>query len=272
MTGCKRAPWLTTLCSVLALSAMLPGAGRAEPAGGELDAVLQTAIGDYVAAHPETIERIVKDYLVSHPEVLQASLLELLKRRKPTVADSVASKAAIVKANAPALFESAHQVTIGNPKGAVTMVEFFDYNCGFCKRALADTLSLMKSDPNLRIVLKEFPILGSGSLEAARVAVAVRMQDPGGERYLAFHQKLLSGRGPANQSTAIDAAREAGLDVATIERDMASDDVQATLGENARLAKDLGITGTPGYVVGDNVIVGAVGLAALDNRIKAAAH
>ena len=94
-------------------------------------------------------------------------------------------------------------MTLGNPQGDVTLVEFFDYSCGFCKRALSDMLALLKDDPKLKIVLKEFPILGPGSVEAARVAVAVRMQDPGGQKYLAFHQELLGAPGPATRDRAL---------------------------------------------------------------------
>ena len=109
----------------------------------------------------------------------------------------------------------------GNPQGDVTFVEFFDYNCGYCKRAMDDMFALMKSDPKLKVVLKEFPVLGPGSVEAARVAVAVRMQDKTGKKYMDFHQKLLSGRGQADKARALAVAKEVGLDVARIERDMA---------------------------------------------------
>src|SRR6202012_6178379 len=104
---------------------------------------------------------------------------------------------ASVSENAATIFNSPRGVMLGNKDGDVTFVEFFDYNCGYCKRAMADMLDLMKNDSNLKVVLKEFPVLSEGSIEAARVAVAVRMQDPGGAKYLDFHQKLLGGRGQA---------------------------------------------------------------------------
>ncbi len=111
-----------------------------------------------------------------------------------------------------AIFNSPRGVVLGNKDGDVTFVEFFDYNCGYCKRAMADMLDLMKNDPKLKVVLKEFPVLSEGSVEAAKVAVAVRMQDPSGKKYLDFHQKLLGGRGPADKARAMAAAKEAGLD------------------------------------------------------------
>ena len=100
-----------------------------------------------------------------------------------------------MKDNKETIFNSSRHVTVGNPQGDVTFVEFFDYNCGYCKRAMEDMIALMKDDPKLKVVLKEFPVLGQGSTEAARVAVAVRMQDKTGKKYLEFHQKLLTGRG-----------------------------------------------------------------------------
>jgi protein-disulfide isomerase len=150
------------------------------------------------------------------------------------------------------------------------MVEFFDYNCGYCKRALTDMLDLMKSDRKLKVVLKEFPVLGPGSVEAARVAVAVRMQDASGAKYLQFHQKLLSERGQVNKVRALAVAAEVGLDVARIETDMASDEVNLTLAESVKLARTLGINGTPGYVIGNTIVPGAAGLTVLADRVNAA--
>jgi protein-disulfide isomerase len=127
-------------------------------------------------------------------------------------------------------------------------------------------LTLLHDDPKLKIVLKEFPILGPGSAEAARVAVAVRMQDP--SKYLAFHQRLLGAPGPASKDKALAAARDAGLDMARLDQDMASAEVDATLAESYTLASALGLRGTPGYVIGDHVIQGAIGGAALKSAIQ----
>ena len=165
---------------------------------------------DVTAAQRGEIEKIVHDYLVAHPEVLQEAMAELEKRQ--TAAESEKHKSA-VKEHAQALFSSPDQVTLGNPSGNVTFVEFFDYNCGYCKRAMGDMLTLMKDDPNLKVVLKEFPVLGPGSVEAARVAVAVRMQDKTGKKYLEFHQKLLGGRGAADNARALAVAKEVGVDM-----------------------------------------------------------
>jgi len=211
------------------------------------------------------IERIVREYLLAHPEVLQEALGELDKRQ---AAAEIEKHRAAVKENAAAIYNSPRHVTLGNPQGDVTMVEFFDYNCGYCKRALSDMTDLMKKDPKLKVVLKEFPVLGPGSVEAAQVAVAVRMQDP--KKYLDFHQKLLLGRGQADKARALAVAKEVGLDIARIERDLKSDEVAKTLEESMKLAEALGLNGTPSYVIGNDVVIGAVGLAALSQKVQAA--
>jgi protein-disulfide isomerase len=131
-------------------------------------------------------------------------------------------------------------------------------------------LTLLKDDPKLKIVLKELPILGPDSLDAARVAVAVRMQDPGGQKYIAFHQELLGAPGPASREKALTAAKDQGLDMARLEQDISADEVGATLKEDVQLASAVGITGTPGYVIGKDVILGAVGVTGLKQQIEKA--
>ncbi len=210
------------------------------------------------------IEKIIKNYLVSHPEVLEEAMAELSKRQ--AAAESQKHEASVAQ-NAEAIFNSPRQVVLGNKDGDVTFVEFFDYNCGYCKRAMGDMLEIMKGDPKLKVVLKEFPVLSQGSVEAAQVGVAVRMQDPSGKKYLDFHQRLLNGRGAADKARAIQAAKEAGLDVARIEKDMASPEVRATLEENLKLAEAMGMNGTPSYVIGKQIVIGAVGVEALKEKI-----
>ena len=213
------------------------------------------------------IETIVRDYLLAHPEVLEEAMAELNKRQ--TAAEAEKQKASVA-ANAETIFNSPRGVVLGNKDGDVTFVEFFDYNCGYCKRAMADMLDLMKTDPKLKVVLKEFPVLSQGSVEAAQVAVAVRMQDPTGKKYLDFHQKLLGGRGAADKARAMAAAKDAGLDTARIEKDLASPEVRATIEENFKLAEAMGMNGTPSYVIGKQVVIGAVGLDNLREKIGVA--
>jgi protein-disulfide isomerase len=211
------------------------------------------------------VERIVREYLLAHPEVIQDVMNELDKRQ--TAAQAEKHKSAI-KEYSQSLFSSPRQVVLGNPAGNVTFVEFFDYNCGYCKRAMDDMLTLLKEDPKLKIVLKEFPVLGPGSVEAAQVAVAVHMQDKTGKKYLEFHQKLLGGRGEANRARALAVAKDIGADMARLDKDMQSPEVKATLQESFKLAEALGLNGTPSYVIGDDVVVGAVGLEALKEKVN----
>jgi protein-disulfide isomerase len=213
------------------------------------------------------IQKIIKDYLITHPEILEEVSAELTKRQAQAEAEK---HQAAITANANTIFNSPRGVVVGNKDGDVTFVEFFDYNCGYCKRAMDDMVGIMKNDPKLKVVLKEFPVLGPGSVEAAQVAVAVRMQDPTGKKYLDFHQKLLGGRGQADKARAMAAAKEAGLDVAKLEKDMTSPEVRATIEENFKLAESMGMNGTPSYVIGKQVVIGAVGAEALKEKINQA--
>jgi protein-disulfide isomerase len=207
----------------------------------------------------------IKDYLVSHPEVLRDAINALDKQDK-LAAEQARQKA--VQSYSATIYNSKHQADIGNPKGNATLVEFFDYNCHYCKGALPDISRLMKEDPNLRIVLKDFPVLGPGSVEAARVASAVRNQLQG-ERFWDFHNKLLATKGPVGKKEALAVAKEMGLDMAQLDKDMASKDVEEGLREVLAMADDLQINGTPTFVVGDQVVVGAVGYDELKSKIDA---
>jgi len=240
---------IAAVCAAL-LAICLPQASRADEFSGN---------------QRGQIERIVRDYLIAHPEVLQEAMAEIEKRQ--SAAEAEKHKTA-VKEHAQVLFSSPRQVNLGNPQGNVTFVEFFDYNCGYCKRAMADMLALMKDDPKLKVVLKEFPVLGPGSVEAAQVAIAVNMQDKSGKKYLEFHQKLLSGRGQADKAHAFAVAKDIGMNMTQLEKDFAGPEVKATLQESFKLAEALGLHGTPSYVIGSDVVVGAVGLPALQEKIN----
>jgi protein-disulfide isomerase len=252
---------------MIILLAPLASAQDRSPQSNQTTAPVSTmgAPEAFSAAQAREIESIVKNYLVQHPEVLQEAMEALDRRQKEAEADRARTT---IKDNNATIFNSTHQVVLGNPQGKVTMVEFFDYNCAFCKRAMADMLDLLKTNSDLKFVLKEFPVLGPGSLEAAHVAVAARMQDPSGKKYMEFHQKLLGGRGPADKTRALAVAKDVGFDMPRLEKDMNSDEVKVTIEENMKLADALGVSGTPTYVVGDEVVVGAVGLDELRAKIK----
>jgi protein-disulfide isomerase len=214
------------------------------------------------------IGTIIREYLLTNPELLKEVIAEMEKRDAQAEAEK--HRAAIAQ-HAPLIYSSTRQVTLGNPKGDVTVVEFFDYNCGFCKKAMTDMVDLMKADNGIKFVLKEFPVLGEGSTQAAQVAAAVRLQDKtGGKKYLDFHLKLLGGRGAADKARALAVAKEVGMDMKQLEKDMAGEEVKAQLEESFKLAEALGLNGTPSYVVGPNIVIGAVGIDTLKERVNMA--
>ena len=220
---------------------------------------------EFTPAQKQELGGFIKDYLVNNPDVLR-SAIEALDKHDKEAAD--AQRQQVVSSQASALFSSKYQATIGNPKGSATLVEFFDYNCHFCKGALPDVTKLMKDDPNLKLVLKDYPVLGPGSVEAAKVASAVRNQLPG-DKFWAFHSKLLASHGPVGKTEALAVARDLGLDMDRLNKDMGSPEIKSGLDEVMQLADSLQINGTPTFVVGQDVVVGAVGYDQLKDKVDA---
>ena len=202
---------------------------------------------------------IIRDYLVSNPEVLREVIQAL--ERKEKEAGAAAATAAISERGAE-IYRSDDDLVAGNPDGSVTMAEFFDYNCGYCKRAMSDVLALIESDKDLRVVFKEWPILGEGSRFAARAALASRRQD----KYWEFHLALMETRS-VNEATTLEVAERIGLDVEQLKADMEAPEVAAVIDRNMGLASALGIQGTPAFFIGDQFIPGAVGHEALSKAI-----
>lgn len=219
-------------------------------------------------ADKDAVKATIREYLTEHPEVIKEAT-DAYEKKQAENAEIAAAKAVSDKRDV--LFDSEHQAVVGKKDGDVTLVEFFDYNCGYCRKALDDMNALLGSDKNVRIVLKEFPILSRGSMEAAQVAVAVRMQSP--ERYLDFHNKLFRGREetgkPADRAQAMAVAKDMGLDLKRIEGDVQSKEARASLEESYELAQALNINGTPAFVVGDEVMHGAVGLDEIKSKLQA---
>ena len=221
------------------------------------------ANAEFSAAQKGEVEKIIKDYLLSHPDVLRDALAEMERRQK---LDEVVAREKAVTDQSAIILNSEYQVVLGNPNGKITLVEFFDYNCGYCKRAMDDMAKMMKADPDLRIVLKDFPVLGPGSVEAAQVASAVRNQFKG-EKFWDYHQKLLGTRGQIGKAQAMNVARDLGADMARLEKDLSAPAIKAGIDEVMRVADSLNLTGTPSYVLGTDVIVGAVGYQELQGKL-----
>ncbi len=212
--------------------------------------------GTFSDAQKTEIEGVIKDYLMKNPEVLRDALQEL--DRKQAEQETVAQQSAI-KDNAKAIYRTAHDLVGGNPEGNITVVEFFDYNCGYCKRAFKDVMTMMDKDKDVRLVLKEFPILGPGSIYAARAALASREQG----KYWEFHMALLGHNGKIDEETVNALATETGLDVDKLKKDMEAATVTDAIQQNMQLAETLKINGTPAFIIDQTLIPGAIGYAGL---------
>ncbi|HSM19695.1 MAG TPA: DsbA family protein [Hyphomicrobiales bacterium] len=231
-------------------------------AAGALGAVLALRVGGV-----DTTDRqaMVRDALMADPEIIRDAFVALQEREQ--AAQDEQRRQALAEASEE-VFRSSADFVAGNPEGDVTLVEFFDYNCGYCRAAMADMNKLIETDPDLRFVLKEFPILSEGSVEAARISVAVHRLAP--EKYLEFHRTLLSSRGQVDGARALAVAEDLGLDVKALKAEAAKPEVDEVLGDSQRLAVRLGVNGTPGYVVGDEVIPGAIGYEGLAEKVAEA--
>ncbi|WP_375597325.1 DsbA family protein [Devosia sp. Naph2] len=210
---------------------------------------------------PAVLNPMIEQYLLADPKVLQRvsdALEETLKAE-----EAVRSEAALADFH-DQIFNAPGQVVLGNPEGDVTLVEFFDYNCGYCRTAVPDMAALLAEDPNLRIVLKEFPILSNESIDAARIGVLVGESDAD---YWNFHAALFTSRGKVDKSVALAAAQDLGLSPVELELQMNEPRVAETIQSSYEIAQALGITGTPTYIIGNEIIPGAIGADELRARI-----
>jgi protein-disulfide isomerase len=203
-----------------------------------------------VSADQARVEGILRDYLTKNPEILVEMTTELDKRQ---AAEQTAQQKKAISDNAEALFRSPVAHVAGNPSGDVSIVEFFDYNCGYCKRALPDVLKAVNDDGKVRLVLKELPIFGDDSEAAAKLALASDKQG----KYFEMHQKLFSEPGKADKEKGLRVAKELGLDVDKLQKDAEDPDIKKALDEAKELAQKLNLQGTPLYLIGDRVIPGA---------------
>ena len=198
----------------------------------------------------DAIGKIIREYLVEHPEVIEEAMQVLRERQK--LAQRKRAGAAIVE-NGEALRAHPMSPVSGNAGGDVTVVEFFDYQCGYCKRSLRSVMDLLAADGQVRMVWKEFPILGPVSRFAARAAMAANRQG----RYHEFHVAVMGARGKLTEDRVIRIATDIGLDVERLRRDMGDPAIEGYLNETAQLARKLGIRGTPAFVIGDTLVPGA---------------
>jgi protein-disulfide isomerase len=208
----------------------------------------------------EQIEKIIHEYIMNNGEVILKSVDTF---QRVTMAQRHTEA---VKNNQNELFRNERAPFIGNPDGDVKLVEFFDYNCGYCKRAFADLKGVADTDKNVKIILLELPILGPSSEVAARWALAANKQG----KYFAFHQKLMEHQGKLDDAVIEQVAKDVGLDVAKAKTDADSVDVKTQIEKNRALAGQMGIAGTPAFIVGEEVMPGAVDKATLLKKIEEA--
>ncbi len=212
-------------------------------------------------AQKTEIESIIKDYLLKNPSVLTDSLQQAqLEMQKKAMEEQ---KAAII-ANKDKLHDTKSNTVAGNPKGDVTLVEFFDYRCGYCRSSHPVIQQLLEDDKNLRIIYKEFPILGPVSLQAARYALAARNQG----KYLEMREKLYDPDTPLELSALPEMAKAIGLDLDKVKADIESREIATEINDNLQLAQTLNIHGTPAFILGDRLFPGALGLDELKQVIQ----
>lgn len=227
-----------------------PPAVLERPAGPVTLAQAPAPGGQFTPEQDAQIRAIIKDYLINNPEILMEMQTAFESKMEKVRGEQL--KVALSE-NAKEIFQSPGTPIVGNPKGDVTVVEFFDYNCGYCKRALGDIAKLVQKDGNVKVAFKELPILSKGSEEAARVALASKAQG----KYWEVHRALLEAKGQLNEATSLKIAEKAGLDMARLKKDMAGDEVQKEIDQVRDLAQKMGIQGTPHFLVGDRPIAGS---------------
>ncbi len=206
--------------------------------------------GTFSSAQRDEIGEIVRSYLLKNPRLLEEVSEELRRLRED---EQQKNQAKMLVSEKQSIFRSPHDYVLGNPKGDVTVVEYFDYNCGWCKRALNEVAKLAADDKNVRVVMKEFPIFGEHSTFAAKAALASLKQN----KYWEFHTALMKAERVTRQNT-MDIAKSVGIDVDALKQEMQKSLYDKVIAENTRVAQALGMQGTPGFIVDSKVNFGYV--------------
>ncbi|MDR9395644.1 MAG: DsbA family protein [Roseovarius sp.] len=221
-------------------------------------------LDDMTEAERASFRAEVRAYLLENPEVIMEAVAVLEQRQAQQQAQDDVS---LVQANAEALFEDGHSWVGGNPDGDVTLVEFLDYRCGYCRRAFPEVAELVESDGNIRLIIKEFPILGEQSTMASRFAIATK-QIAGDDAYKALHDTLMTFRGEISETALRRVSDTLGLDAEAILAHMDSDDVSRVITANRQLAQRLNLSGTPSFVMEDRMLRGYVPLEAMRDTVE----
>jgi protein-disulfide isomerase len=212
-------------------------------------ALLPAHADSFSDAQKGEIEGLIRSYLLDHPEILREMAQKLEVKEKQ--AEDEKRGQSLVE-NKAEIFQKASDPVVGNPKGNVVIVEFMDYNCGWCKKAVGEMVGLIESDKDVKIVIKDFPIFGEGSEYAAKAAVAASKQG----KYWELHNALFAHEGQINKEVVDQAANGLGIDVKKMQEDIESKEVGDQIAANIQLAKDMAINGTPAFIVDDKVYGG----------------
>jgi protein-disulfide isomerase len=226
-------------------------------------AVLPAHSAELPAAQRQAIEGIIHDYLINNPDVL-IEALHAAKDKLRRDAEAKAEKA--IDDRRSEIFEDPATPVGGNAQGDVTIVEFFDYRCPYCKQVQPSLETLLKEDHKLRFVYKEMPVLGAASVAAAHAALAAERQG----KYEAFHTAMMAAKGQITEDTVFKVAGSVGLDIDRLKQDMTAPDIEEAIKKNLALADALNINGTPGFIIGGKVVPGALDIQALKNMIAEA--
>lgn len=243
------------MIALVALAILVPGERRGDTtvsrSSGSETSTLASEGGPFTALQKNDIRNTVREYILENPQVIVEALETIQSQQRHS--DGRRQQSAVV-ARADQLFRSRSDPSVGDPKATVTVVEFFDYQCPYCRRMAQQLAELNKEDPDLRIVYKEFPVFGPASTLAARAALGAARQG----KYEEFHLALMGIRGAPSERAIFRAAERIGLDAGRLRADMNSPNAQRIFQRNSQLAQELGIRGTPAFVIGDQVIPGAI--------------
>lgn len=227
----------------------------------EAGAAASTDAAPFTAEQKKALDTAFREFLMANPKVIMDSVEQFRQNQESAEMQAFTQK---IKERHEEIYNDPASPVAGNPKGEVTLVEFFDYNCGYCKHAFKDVQTLIGEDKNLRVVFKEIPILSESSHTAARYALASHKQG----KYWEFHTALMNSTGQINESKLESVAKDVGLDLKKLKEDAADPAIRAAIEKNLALAHDIGISGTPGFVLGDEALRGHYGLDTLRRFIK----
>lgn len=267
-------PNIILLCAVASLAGALLASVWFRPAPAPTEAEIRSMIAEEIETaeltarmseespvDAATLDPMIESWLMANPSILERMSVALNAERR---AEELEQNRMAISAIHDDIFNDPDHAVVGNPEGDVTLVEMYDYNCSYCRTALGDLAEIIAEDPELKVVLKEFPILSQGSVDAAHVAVAALRA---GVDYWEFHSAMYMNRGQADREVALDIAEALGADREAVAADAESEAVKQVITKSYDIAQILSIGGTPAYIIGDEVVSGAVGADVLKQKI-----